>query len=413
MENDRFRASDRRVVNSSSNRGGVSSSRQFEEAPKQEPRREVVESDVPYSDRTPRRGNKATVPKKRRKQVVLWVLAGILFLASASAAATSVSYSFQFTVNASAGAFVVDFCSNSPLVGTECVAPAGMSAASAAIATAGYTVAATDANTVTVTAGISPSAEVDFVLSGVMNPSTSGLVYARITTYNSPSSASLYESSNLGSGSVDGGTVAFSITDTIGVSGSVMESLTFCVSSAVVGADCSNVQRPVLKLGEQVGDMTALIASAVSEGVLYAQISTNAVGGAVVNLKSDTANCGGLRRVGDGTACDIGPALNQGITAGQALFGVKVASADDTGAAPSGIFRAVTGSLYGASQFAFNYVTGNATGVTSVFGDPFLDTGGAPANNKNVALTFGASVSNDTPAGLYSADVSLIASGKF
>lgn len=85
MENDRFRASDRRVVNSSSNRGGVSSSRQFEEAPKQEPRREVVESDVPYSDRTPRRGNKATVPKKRRKQVVLWVLAGILFLALASA----------------------------------------------------------------------------------------------------------------------------------------------------------------------------------------------------------------------------------------------------------------------------------------------------------------------------------------
>jgi hypothetical protein len=30
-----------------------------------------------------------------------------------------------------------------------------------------------------------------------------------------------------------------------------------------------------------------------------------------------------------------------------------------------------------------------------------------------MALTFGASVSNDTPAGLYATDLSLIATGKF
>lgn len=332
-------------------------------------------------------------------------------LSSASAAATAVGYSFEFTVNAPAGAFVVDFCSNSPLVGDECVAPAGMNVSSATISTPGYSLQNSDSNTVFVASPLSTTAS--FTLGGVTNPSAAGLVYARIITYDTAASAASYVSNNLGGGGVDGGTVALSITDTIGVSGSVMESLTFCVSSVQIGANCGGVQRPIVQLGEEVGDVKALTASAVSEGVLYAQVSTNAVGGVVVNLKSDTIDCGGLRRAGDAAACDIAPALDRDISAGMALFGVKVAAAADTGTDPMGILRAAAGSLYGSSRFAFNYVTGNASGVTSVFGDPFLDTNGAPANNKNVALTFGASVSNNTPAGTYSADISLIAAGKF
>jgi hypothetical protein len=59
-----------------------------------------------------------------------------------------------------------------------------------------------------------------------------------------------------------------------------------------------------------------------------------------------------------------------------------------------------------------NFVDGT-TGVTSTYGDSLLDTANLPVNNKNVQITFGASVSNLTPAGLYSADLSLIATGKF
>jgi hypothetical protein len=59
------------------------------------------------------------------------------------------------------------------------------------------------------------------------------------------------------------------------------------------------------------------------------------------------------------------------------------------------------------------YVSGDATGVTSTYGDPILDTAGAPVNNMGMPLTFGASAANDTAAGLYSADLSLIATGKF
>lgn len=334
-------------------------------------------------------------------------------LSSASAAATDVTYIFDFTVNSAAGAFVVDFCSNSPLVGSACVAPAGMTVAGVTVSPSGYVKNAMDSNTFAVAATLAAESTHTVTVSGVTNPSASGVVYARIITYDTLTNAQLYTPEDLGAGTVDGGTIAFSITDTVGVSGSVLESVTFCVSGTAIGENCTNVAQPVLKLGEQTGDVLALTPSAVSEGVIYAQVSTNAANGVTVNLKSSAMQCGGLLRAGGGVACDIGPALDDGISAGQALFGVKVEPITDTAPQASGVFKAATGSIYGPLRFSLNFVSGDASGITSTFGDPFLDTDDAPANNKNVALRFGASVSNDTPAGLYSTDLSLIAAGKF
>ena len=335
-------------------------------------------------------------------------------LSTASAAATNVSYAFEFTVNQPAEAFVVDFCSNAAQVEDDCTAPAGMTVAPTTIQTPGYTKTAVDANTLIVESTLAASSKAVFTLEGVTNPSASGLVYARIVTYDTAAHAAAYQSNELGAGSVDGGVIAFSITDTIGVTASVMESVTFCVSGKIIQEDCTGVEKPVLSLGEKIGDVTALSPSTVSEGTIYAQLSTNAASGVTINLKSSTAGCGGLIRMEDPSACHIGPSLDTGVEAGKASFGVKVAAAADTGNAPTGILQAPVDSWYAtANRFSLHYVAGNASGITSVFGDPFLDTAGAPANNKNVALTFGASVANDTPAGAYSADLSLIATGKF
>lgn len=76
-------------------------------------------------------------------------------------------------------------------------------------------------------------------------------------------------------------------------------------------------------------------------------------------------------------------------------------------------FQPVNGSGYNSSSYVLNYTATNATGVTSAYGDPLLSTDGAPANNKNVAIMFGASVTQDTPAGEYATDLSLIVTGKF
>lgn len=330
-------------------------------------------------------------------------------LSSSSASAQNVTYGVNFTSIGAAGAFVVDFCSDSPIIEQACTAPTGLSATGVSTTTSGFTATALDANTIVVAGTVAAASTVSVDLDGITNPSSSGAIYARIVTYDTSANANQYDSEDLGTGNVDEGSAAISITDTIGVSGAVLESMVFCVSGSAISADCADVTSPVVELGETVGNNTALISTAVSEGSVYTQISTNAASGAVVSLKSSAEGCGGLVRSGDPSSCDIAPALNTGVVAGTAAFGVKTTTATGT----DGVLQPVDGSGYGTLAFALNYTEGDTAGVTSTYGDPFLDTDGAPANNMNMELVFGASVSNLTPGGTYSADLSLIATGKF
>lgn len=346
-------------------------------------------------------------------------------LSSSSKAATGVQYTVNFTVENDAGAFVVDFCSNSPVIGQDCTAPAGFSASAATSATAGFTdVSALAGNTVVVTGAIDAAADNDITvaLSGITNPTNAGPLYARIVTYATDTEADKYISNDINGTAndatpIDQGSVAVSITDTVGVSGAVLESMLFCVAGQTISADCDTTGNtaPTIQLGETVGDTIALVPTAVSQGSIFTQISTNASSGAVISLKSNAVGCGGLIRAGAPTACDILPATAGSINQGEAKFGVKTTAATDTPAVTgaTGALQPVTGSGYSNTDFFLGYETGDASGITSTYGDPFLDTAGAPANNKNMQLTFGASVSNDTPAGLYSTDLRLIATGKF
>jgi len=332
-------------------------------------------------------------------------------LSSSSKGASNVTYTVKFTAAGNAGAFVMDFCSNSPIVGQTCTAPTGFNATAAASASPGVTNVTGNTSKVIVTGAISASDTVTVALTGINNPSVAGSLYARIITFDTEANANTYTSTSPGEGMIDEGSVAIAITDTVGVSGSVLESMTFCAASVEITADCANasMNTPVIKLGETAGDTVALDATHVSTGDIYTQISTNAASGVVVSLKNNIP-CGGLKRV-EATTCDIVPAVTGGITAGEAKFGLKAVAAADTGTSPSGTFRAING--YNDSVFLLNWVSGNATGVSSGSGDPILDTNNAPANNKNMKLTFGASVSSSTPAGVYFADLNLVATGKF
>jgi hypothetical protein len=336
-------------------------------------------------------------------------------LSSSSAGAEGVQYNVKFTADGDAGAFILDFCANTPTIGQACTTPTDFVATNAVSVTAGFTANALDANTLRVVGTIEEDDEVEVELTTINNPTAVGPVYVRIVTYDTAVNAADYESDDLGMGVVDQGSAAISITETIGVSGAVLESMLFCVSGTAIDVNCTDTTTPVVELGETVGDVKALIPTALSTGTVHAQLSTNAVTGAVVNLKSNAAGCGGLLRAGAPAECDITPALAGGIAVGQAKFGLMVSAATDTigYASATGTILPYPSSNYNASTYTLNWANDNATGVTSAFGDPFLYTNNAPVNNKNVALTFGASVSNDTPAGTYSADLSLIATGKF
>lgn len=353
-------------------------------------------------------------------------------LSSSSRAATGVSYEIGFNAIGAFRAVVLDFCNDTPLIGDDCTGPSGFSVSSATTPTAGYSVntagAADDANTIVLANSGEITAGARTVeIAGVTNPSNAGPLYVRIVTYTgvdaatAATNAGAYDDTNLGTGVVDQGSAAASITDTVGVSAAVLETMTFCVAGNVINlVNCTTTDNggvltaPTVKLGEGTGNNLALTSGAVSTGSIYSQISTNAASGAVVNLKSSALSCGGLVRSGAPSSCDIGPALAAGISAGNALFGAQVATATDPTGSTNGTYRAYSDTPYYLnSAFKLNYVAGNGTGVTSPYGDPFLDTDDAPVNNKNVQITFGASVSNQTPAGLYSADLSLIATGKF
>jgi len=336
-------------------------------------------------------------------------------LSSSSKGATSVTYEVKFTPVAGAGAFVVDFCENSPLIGATCDAPGGFSATSAASATSGFTSVTGSASKFKVVGTMTAGVPVDVEVTGITNPSAAGPLYARILTYADSTAADGYVDGDTIGSPVDRGGAALSITDTVSVSAAVLESMIFCVAggSAAITDNCADASThaPVLALGEDTGGVKALTSSAVSTGDIYTQLSTNAVHGAVVRLKSSATSCGGMLLAGgDVGNCFIGPALTGGVAANQAKFGVKVAALTD-GANGNGTFQATNS--YNDTTYVMNYTAGNTAGVTSTYGDDFLNTNGGPVNNKNMKLTFGASITNQTPAGKYSADMSLIATGTF
>ncbi len=348
-------------------------------------------------------------------------------LSSSSAGADAVQYTIKFTPDSAAAEIVLDFCAStsSPLIGAECDEPAGFSVSSAAAS--GFTKDGTnsDVNTFIADGTITADVENTIVLTGVNNPDAAGPLYARILTYADGGSAA-YDSETPGTHIDDGG-VAMSITPTIGVSGAVLESMTFCVAggSTAFSENCTGVATaPTLKLGADVGGVIALDSNNVYTGTVQTQISTNAVNGAIISLKSSTLGCGGLVRAGaasNAAGCGIAPATDtSNITQGQAKFGVRTGTAAGAGSNYNGALQPYDAdgagagvAFYSSSVYRMGYVSGDATGVTSTYGDPILDTNSAPVNNMGMPLTFGASAANNTAAGLYSADLSLIATGKF
>ena len=336
-------------------------------------------------------------------------------LSSATANATGVTYKVSFTAAQAVDAYIVEFCNDSPVIGQTCTAPTSFDATSAALGTDGTTATAVTGSTnkLVVTNTIAAAGSVTDSFTGIHNPSTTDPLYARIITYDTAAHASA-ATSDTDTGSKDSGSVAIAITNNVSVSGAVQESMQLCASAAVMTDNCTGATAPSLKLANANGALDSTLLTVP----LYTQISTNASSGAVVSLKSDAAACGGLHRVGDAydtSHCYIKPSSTD-VTADSGLFGLKL-SANDTSDATKGTFQKHTGSVYDTSTYKMGFDSANPTsptsGVTSVYGDQVLDTNGAPANSRNMTMTFGASATNMTPAGTYQANLSLIATGTF
>jgi hypothetical protein len=260
------------------------------------------------------------------------------------------------------------------------------------------------------------STAISFTISGVTNPSSTGTFYARILTFDTNTDATTnYTVSGTTRGTtltglVDSGGVALTTSAAISVTARVMESISFCVYPDVWpigGAGGSGVcgNTPSVELGS--GSPAVIDSLAVYNGQINFDLSSNATNGVIVRLKGNTLTSGGNTiaavNAGGGTAGTI--------TAGTAGFGVKLPSTNTTGGAtPVGTVNADAN--YDAAT-GYGFDTTSADNVTTTYGDILCNTNTAPLNDITVPLTYGATASITTPAGIYTSTEQLIATGTF
>lgn len=340
-------------------------------------------------------------------------------LSSSAKGATGVSYKVKFTpFTTGTQSIVIDFC-GSAIVGAACTAPSGLNAATigftAGTGTTSWALGATAASTIKVTksgGSALTTSSADFTITGITNPTNAGSFYARLYTYDCTdygahvggggcaSTGTAYSSPTVIGSDIDYGGFAMSATDTVSINATVMETLTFCVNKTAPAAGCTSLSTPIsVTLGH--GSPVTLDSSQVDTDTIFTQLSTNAVSGASVALKTGNT-CSGLSR-DSGSTCPIpGIGAFATIPATTADFGLNVANG--TG----GTGTVTANGNYGTT--ASNY--GMGSNVTTTFGDP-IESSAAACANVNSTLTYAAQAAATTPAGVYSATHTLIATGTF
>ena len=346
---------------------------------------------------------------------------GIIISGIGSGKNVTYGVGFTYATIGTVGSIKLEFCDNSPIIGLVCNAPTGFSASSAVLSAqtgnTGFTILSNTSNSIvlTRTASNATATASTYTFTNVNNPSATGTYFMRIQTFTSTDATG---------NSVDAGGVAFAITNAITITAKVQETLSFCVTSAAHNTwtttnDCSdsNVASnlPALTIGHGSPNII-LDSSAIDTGFVYTQLSTNAINGAIIRLRGGNS-CGGLSNDG-GTNCPI-PGIGSAaqMTAGTANFGLFVSNSV---AGPNGVGSLTADANYNdtanintgsPSTLGFGMDNANVPN-TSTYGDTIATSAG-PVYRANITNVFGATAALTTPAGIYSNNYSMIATGTF
>ncbi len=258
-----------------------------------------------------------------------------------------------------------------------------------------------------------------FTISGVTNPSAKGSFYARLITYSSATGGvASYTHASTGSYEDYGG-FALSTADIVQVTAKVQETLVFCMLGSTSGdianptppSDCNDVTAPPPAIILGHGDNNTLDTLQIDRNHVYSIASTNALNGVTVRIHNANT-CGALALSATDATCGI-PGANSGagttpsspITAGIAAFGLSILSNIDM----------VAQAPYDGDPDAFEFGLDTTTvgdNVKTTFGSKAVASSG-PIGNVTNRWTFGATASPTTPAGVYTANISAIATGTF
>jgi hypothetical protein len=364
---------------------------------------------------------------------------------STSVPSAAAQYTISFTPQANAQELIIDFCSNDPLVNDTCSFSAatvptitGGSLASSlgtptsvgsgtpvhTIKVVGLTMTASTAYTITISAGITNPTSV----------TTNGF-YARILTY-ATGNASGYAPANTTGGTptlgtyVDYGGAALSTATTVNITSKVFETLSFCMylsNSSCGGAAPSFTLGSNLTGALSVSAAYAAIGSSTSSDGAAFSLASNAASGVVITMYGTTlCRLSGIANCVTGTnpsnvinAIGSTPAA---LSLGTSQFGMCVDVSGITGATVATTYKDTANNCHGQTVSSDNVYTG-----TSVFGFNDSTTSGGTNNASGSTvmstaasvpasvgyLSFLGDIAATTVAGIYTTNLSLIATGTF
>lgn len=353
-------------------------------------------------------------------------------MSNSSVNASSVTYTVQFTPSGTTaiGGVVVDFCSNSPIIGDSCNPPTGLSVGSSP-SVSGYTNMGSAGNWTATAANVfntsyyrtliltnsgtistSSSTALSFSITSMTNPSAANTTfYARILTFDTASDANSYSPTGSNSGLVDAGGVALSTTNQIIITARVQETLTFCVATSsspcTCSSSCSNVT-----LGDNHGVLSTS-GPYVDKTTEYT-VATNANSGVAIRLKGDTLTSGSNSISALTTAATSSAGTSQFGICTYAISGSSLTAAGSYDGGGSTYCHdttqtAGTGSPGGAGSSTKWYL--NTTNTTSTYGDTIATMGADSANTGDLVMM--ANIANTQQAGIYTTTFTLIATSTY
>ena len=346
-------------------------------------------------------------------------------MSSSTPSAGSVTYTLTFTPVTNGQEFILDFCSNSPIIDDNCTATAGTDVPNTTSgAASGWTVASLSGNhTLRFTGGtLTATTPKTVTITGIVNPSNSGSAgsfYARLLTYTTGNASGYTPGSTPTLGSyVDYGGIALTTTNNINITSKVFETLSFCVYQGSCTSGSGNA--PNLILGDQTTGTLSISNNYINADTLYT-LATNAGVGVNVVVKGNT-----LCRDSTPSNCTTGSADPNTITP-------HSSTASALGAAGSEQFAMCAnknGSTALSVDTVYDDTVNNCTGLTtgtysgsSLFGwDNTAATGSAGSRvlyssgavpTVNGSFVFGAGISATTEAGIYTTTLNMIATATF
>lgn len=306
-----------------------------------------------------------------------------------SLASTVTTHLFGLTMAVSGqqvGSISLEYCSNSPVIGDACTAPAGFSASGAVLASqtgdVGFNIhASSTVNRLILTrAPLNPtSVPSTYQFNNITNPSSPSSHYVRLQTFGSTDATGP---------DIEAGGVVFAIVPVLNVAAEVPPYLRFCAGVTVVSFDCSTATTFFIDFGTFSQSFTS---TASSQFV----VATNAEFGYSVTLSGTTLTSG--NNVIPALASPTNP------SPGNSQFGLNLrANTNPTvGQEVVGPGTSVPGAGYGTPD-QFKFASGDIL-VSSLTSN----------DNRKFTVSYVTNVSNAQEPGIYATTITYICLANF